>query len=120
MKCLVVDDSEDNTFILWKMLTKHGFEVAIADTAQQGLDLCAKAMPEIIFLDWKMPEMDGIEFLKRLHYIPEGNKACVIMCTGVNDANEVKMALKKGVRGYIVKPFTEATLLKQIDNVVSR
>ena len=62
-------------------------------------------MPEAILLDWNMPVMNGIEFLRQLRSEPGGDTPTVVFCTVENDIDHIRTALEAGANEYIMKPF---------------
>ena len=113
-KALVIDDCEDGRFILKKILNKTGLEVLVASGAVEGLAICEEQMPYFIFLDWWMPEVDGLEFIRRLRQMPGSDRPTIIMCTCEDEVSKVQLALKEGIDGYLVKPFNETDVHKHI------
>ena len=103
--CLIVDDSRVVRKIARKVLEDLGFVCTEAGDGQQALIDCMVQMPEVILLDWNMPIMNGIEFLRKLRQAPNGNFPKVVFCTTENDFSFVQEALKAGANEYIMKPF---------------
>ncbi len=103
--CIVVDDSRVIRMVARKILEELGFDVIEAENGQVALDLCRKSMPEGVLLDWNMPVMDGLEFLKELRKQPGGDQPKVIFCTTENDLNHIQEAISFGADEYIMKPF---------------
>ena len=62
-------------------------------------------MPDVILLDWNMPVMDGIDFLRELRNLPGGDIPKVIFCTTENDIESIQKAIDAGANEYIMKPF---------------
>jgi two-component system chemotaxis response regulator CheY len=103
--CLVVDDSRVIRKVARRILDEIGFEVAEAADGLEALAWCRAAMPDAILLDWNMPSMNGIEFLRRLREEPGGEAPVVIFCTVENDPARIREALEAGAAEYIMKPF---------------
>jgi len=103
--CLVVDDSRVVRMVARKILTELKFDVVEAEDGQQALDACFEKMPEAVLLDWNMPVMSGIEFLKELRKSSGGDKPIVIFCTTENDMAHMQEAIFEGANEYIMKPF---------------
>lgn len=103
--CLVVDDSRVIRKVARRILEEMGFEIAEAADGMEALAWCRAAMPDAILLDWNMPVMNGIEFLRRLRTEVGGEKPTVIFCTVENDIAHINEALDAGAREYIMKPF---------------
>jgi two-component system chemotaxis response regulator CheY len=103
--CLVVDDSRVIRKVARRILDEIGFEVAEAADGLEALAWCRAAMPDAILLDWNMPAMNGIEFLRRLREEPGGEAPVVIFCTVENEPARIREALEAGAAEYIMKPF---------------
>ncbi len=103
--CLVVDDSRVIRKVARRILEDLGFETVEAADGVEALAWCRTAMPEAILLDWNMPVMDGLEFLKQLRKEPDGDEPVVVFCTVENDLEHITRALEAGADEYIMKPF---------------
>lgn len=82
-----------------------GFKCIEAEHGQEAVEACEKQMPEVILLDWNMPVMSGIEFLRKLRTMPKGDTPLVIFCTTENDFNHIQEGMAAGANEYIMKPF---------------
>lgn len=114
MTCLVVDDSTTIRKVIRRMMEKMAFTVEEAENGQQALDYCLKTMPACIMLDWNMPVMSGIEFLKALRKTAGGDKPAVILCTTENEFSRIQEAMSEGANEYIMKPFTEEVIKEKL------
>ena len=103
--CLVVDDSRVIRKVSRRILEDLGFEVAEACDGVEALAWCNAMMPDSILLDWRMPGMDGLEFLRRLRAEPQGGQPKVIVCSVENEIERIREALDAGADEYIMKPF---------------
>lgn len=103
--CLVVDDSSVIRKVARRILEDLQFEVLEAADGQEALEMCREAMPDSIFLDWNMPVMDGLEFLKALRSEEGGEVPKVVFCTTENDVAHIAKAMRAGANEYIMKPF---------------
>ena len=103
--CLVVDDSRVIRKVARRILEDIGYEIAEAADGVEALAWCRAAMPDAILLDWNMPVMTGIEFLRRLRAEPGGETPVVVFCTVENDLAHIREALDAGANEYIMKPF---------------
>ncbi len=108
--CLVVDDSRVVRKVARRILESHGYRVAEAENGRQALIHCRREMPRGVLLDWNMPVMDGITFLRalRAEFGADGPK--VVFCTTENEVSQMAAALQSGAQEYIMKPFDEAIL----------
>ena len=103
--CLVVDDSKVVRMVARKILEALKFEIAEAENGQVALEKCRARMPDVILLDWNMPVMDGIEFLRALRKSAGGDAPRVVFCTTENDMAHIREAIGAGANEYIMKPF---------------
>ena len=104
-KCLVVDDSPIIRRILGVMLSRLGFALIEADTVQKALALCESALPDLVVVDWNLPDEDGISLVQQLRRLPGGEKMKLIMCTVERSVTHIETALSAGADEYITKPF---------------
>jgi len=115
--CLVVDDSRVIRKVARRMLEEIGFAVDEAGDGQQALDRCAQSLPQFILLDWNMPVMNGLDFLKALRQTPGGDGPVVVFCTTENDIEHIQAALEAGASEYIMKPFDREILEAKLASV---
>ena len=108
--CLVVDDSRVVRKVARRILESNGFAVTEAADGQIALDACRAALPDCILLDWNMPVMDGITFLKALRKEFGPDDPPVVFCTTENDLRHIEAAISSGAQEYIMKPFDEDIL----------
>ena len=103
--CLVVDDSRVIRKVARRILEELGFEVAEASDGADALSFCRTTMPDAILLDWHMPVMGGLEFLRRLRLEPGGEDPRVIFCSAETRLARIREALDQGAEEFIMKPF---------------
>ncbi len=104
--CLVVDDSRVVRKVARKIVEELGFNCEEVEDGKQAYDFCIeKQLPDVILLDWNMPVMTGIEFLRALRAHPIGGTPKVVLCTTENDFAFIQEALAAGADEYIMKPF---------------
>ena len=103
--CLVVDDSRIIRKVARRILEDMRFDIVEAGDGLEALQTCRRGMPDAILLDWAMPVMDGVDFLKQLRQEPGGDKPVVVFCTTENDVEKISEALRAGADEYLMKPF---------------
>lgn len=104
-QCLIVDDSRVIRKVARRILEELEFSIAEAGDGQAALDLCRKGMPDAILLDWNMPVMSGIDFLRALRQEDGGQDPVVVFCTTENDVGHITEAISAGANEFIMKPF---------------
>ena len=108
--CFIVDDSRVIRKVSRHILETLGFTVEEAENGQDGLNKCEGVMPDVVLLDWNMPVMSGIEFIKHLRQREGGDKPKVVFCTTENDVAHIREAISAGADEYVMKPFDHETL----------
>jgi two-component system, chemotaxis family, chemotaxis protein CheY len=111
---LVVDDSRVVRKFARRVLERAGIDVEEAENGQVALEACRARLPRFILLDWNMPVMTGIDFLRalRLEFGPERPE--VIFCTTESELGRIVEALDSGAQEYVMKPFDDAILLGKL------
>ena len=118
MRVMVVDDSKTMRNIIKSILNQLGYsEVEEACDGQDALTKVAAFNPDLLLVDWNMPNMDGLAFVKT--YREQGNKTPIIMVTTENEKTRIVEAIKAGVQNYVVKPFTPDVLGERIKDTMA-
>ena len=120
MKLLVVDDSSTMRRIIKNTLGKLGYKDILEgeDGVQGWTQLDANPDVDMLITDWNMPEMNGLELVKKTRADARFADLPIIMVTTEGGKTEVITALKAGVNNYIVKPFTPAVLKEKLAAVI--
>lgn len=103
--CLVVDDSRVIRKVARKIIEELDFSCDEAADGAEALEKCRSAMPAAILLDWNMPVMNGLDFVKALRREETGDRPIVVFCTTENDMAHITEALRAGADEYVMKPF---------------
>jgi two-component system chemotaxis response regulator CheY len=103
--CLVVDASKVVRTVARRILEELDFSVDEAEDGQIALDACSVMMPDAILLDWNMPVMNGLDFLRALRSRADGGHPVVVYCTTENEMTFIQEAIAAGANEYIMKPF---------------
>lgn len=111
---LIVDDSSTIRKIVRGMLEGFGFSCAEAENGQVAYHYCARTRPDMIMLDWNMPVMTGIEFIRALPSIFTHDIPQVIFCTTESDMAFISQALDAGAVDYVIKPFEKNILREKL------
>ena len=115
--CLIVDDSKVVRTVARKILEDLNFAIYEAEDGQVAMNVCNRQMPDAILLDWNMPVMDGIEFLRELRKSAGGEAPMVIFCTTENDLAHIEEAIAAGANEYIMKPFDSEIIQSKFSQV---
>ncbi|HWV22275.1 MAG TPA: response regulator [Devosia sp.] len=113
--CLIVDDSTVVRKVARRILEDLDYAVEEAEDGQEAFDKCKANMPDAILLDWSMPIMSGLEFLKLLRAFIGGEKPRVVYMTVEHDIGAIAMARKEGADDYMMKPFDRQSLEAKFD-----
>jgi two-component system chemotaxis response regulator CheY len=115
-KALVVDDSKAVRMILARTLKELGFEVREAANGREALEVIEteKDAVSLVLADWNMPEINGLELLKRLRQKPELASLVVVMVTTETELDQMAAALEAGANEYVMKPFTKDILVEKL------
>ncbi len=119
MKIMLVDDSRTIRNIQKNVLSQLGHtDVVEAEDGVKALASFNQQVPDLMLVDWNMPNMDGITLVRKIR---EVNKSVpIIMCTTEAEKSRVLEAIKAGVNNYIVKPFTVESLGEKINQTLSK
>ena len=115
--CLIVDDSRIIRKVARRIIEGLGYEVDEAADGAEALAYCVGAMPDVVLVDWNMPVMDGITFLRRLRATPGGDRPKVLFCTIETRPERIAEALAAGADDYVMKPFDGEILQSKLTAV---
>ncbi len=116
-QCLVVDDSKVIRKVARHILESLDLAVDEAEDGRIALDRCQRSMPDVVLLDWNMPQMTGLEFLQELNRRKLPNQPKVIFCTTENGLGHIRAAVEAGADEYVMKPFDRETLESKLQLV---
>ncbi len=115
---LIIDDDIWMQRILSKTLASYGFKIShLASNGYDGVGLAVEHLPTIIILDILMPELSGHQTLKILKHIKVTKHIPIIMISALSDMENLGMAVKSGIAGFISKPFTRSTIFDKLVDV---
>ncbi len=114
---LVCDDAAFMRMMIKDILTKNGYNIAgEAENGQKAVEKYNETKPDLVLMDITMPEMDGIQALKKIKEMDPG--ASVIMCSAMGQQAMVIEAIQSGAKDFIVKPFQAERVLEAVKKVV--
>jgi two-component system chemotaxis response regulator CheY len=102
--CLVIDDDSASRFYLSEVAKNCNFEVLEAHNGLYALEICKKSMPDVIIVDWMMPEKNGIDFMKDLKDIETEKHPKVVMCSARFSNQDISTGIEAGAEEYLRKP----------------
>jgi len=115
VRTLVVDDSRAMRAILRRMLRELGYEVLEAGNGREGLECLRKVgAVDLALVDWNMPEMNGLDFLREVRKEPTYSGMIMMMVTTETEMEKVMEALRMGASEYVMKPFTKEVILEKL------
>lgn len=116
-KILIVDDQFGIRMLLNEVLRKEGYETYLASNGMEALGLLSLHQADLVFLDMKIPGMDGIEILKKMK--EHSPQVKVIMMTAYGELDLINTALSTGAIGYLPKPFDILELINLSKKYIS-
>jgi two-component system, chemotaxis family, chemotaxis protein CheY len=115
MLALIIDDSRTVRLIVAKILREVGIEVVQASNGREALDrLVENPDVELVLVDWNMPEMNGLEFIRAVRSRCEYQLVRIMMVTSEAEQEQVLQALDAGANEYLMKPFTREVLIAKL------
>ncbi|MDP2360511.1 MAG: response regulator [bacterium] len=115
MKALIIDDSSTMRLLLARLLDELGVTHAQAANGREAMEALAREGPfDFALVDWQMPVMDGIEFIRIARESYTRDELKLLMVTSVNQIESVMEALEAGADEYIMKPFSREALLEKL------
>jgi two-component system, chemotaxis family, chemotaxis protein CheY len=121
MKILVVDDFSTMRRIVKNILKQLGYEnIEEAEDGVQAYSKLKGSSFEFVVTDWNMPNMDGLEFLKKVRSDADLKTMPVLMVTAEAEKDKVIAAIQAGVNNYVVKPFTAEVLKEKMDKIAEK
>lgn len=118
-KIFAVDDSRTMRAMLENTLSAAGFDVALAEDGQEGLDKLDKIAPDLVITDINMPRLDGFGFIEGIRAQPSHKAMPILVLTTESGAELKARARAAGATGWIVKPFDDEKLVAAINRIVA-
>lgn len=103
---LIVDDLEENRTLLQRALKSSGYATESAASGLEALSKLSQRLPDLVLLDWMMPQLSGLETLRAIRERHSSSRLPVIMCTAIGEEMSVVAALNAGANDYMTKPIS--------------
>ncbi len=116
-KILICDDTAAIRNFLSSILKNENYQIFEAENGEQAVNNYQAINPDIVFMDFMMPKVDGIEALEKIKEIDTNAK--VIMCSSISDPYTINSAIDKGAISYIVKPFTSEKIIETVNKFLN-
>src|SRR3990172_5186995 len=115
MSVLVIDDSRAMRAVLGQILRQMGYEVVEAANGREAIDrLNAVGKPQFVLVDWNMPEMNGLDFIRAVRDETQHRDLPIMMVTTETETSQVVKALAAGANEYVMKPFTKEIIQEKL------
>jgi two-component system chemotaxis response regulator CheY len=115
MHALVIDDSRAMRAFLRQILGQLGFQVSDAPNGRVGLEqIRHEGAPNVVLVDWNMPEMDGLDFIRAVRADKAYRQLPIMMVTTETEMSQVVKALAAGANEYVMKPFTKEIIREKL------
>jgi two-component system chemotaxis response regulator CheY len=115
MHALIIDDSRALRRILGDMLRQLGVDVSEACNGREGLDALQQgSVPDVVLVDWNMPEMNGLEFVRAIRSTPRFDRLPLMMVTTETELEQMTTALTSGANEYVMKPFSKECIADKL------
>ena len=119
LSAILAEDDPDIQLVARLALKRAGFNVTVVGNGQEALEAVQRTPPDVILLDWMMPELDGPETCRRLKSDPATAGIPVVFLTAKSQEAEIQRGLSLGAAGYVTKPFDALALGQQIKDIVA-
>ena len=117
-KVVVIDDEPFILMMIEDKLKRAGIEVVALNESITAVEVIRKEMPDLILMDWMMPEISGLEVCRDLKADPELKDITIFMLSAKGQEEDIKRGVESGVAKYLTKPFSPKTLLQDVKTVI--
>ncbi len=120
-KILIVEDEKILGEMYYDKFIQAGFEVILAHSAEEGIEVVSKEKPDLILLDILLPRANGVSFLAKLRKIPEFSSIPVVVFSNFDDPETKKKALQLGIKEYLIKTnFTPQEIVEKVKSYLAQ
>lgn len=120
MNVILAEDDPDIQLVARLALKRAGFTVKVVGNGQEALEAVRQQQPDVVLLDWMMPELDGPETCRQLKADPMTAAIPIIFLTAKSQEAEIQRGLSLGAVGYVTKPFDALALGQQVRDIIDR
>src|SRR5690606_31934127 len=120
VKILIIEDEAAIREMVAMSLSRNGYEIHQAESAEEGFSQLNEVVPDLILLDWMLPGMSGVDFAKRIKKDPLCRDIPIIMLTARGEEEDKVRGLEVGADDYVTKPFSPRELVARIKAVLRR
>ena len=118
VKIIVIEDNKQNMYLFVFLLEKHGFEVLQAINGETGIKMVLNSNPDLILLDWQLPDISGLEVTKRIKSFDKVKSTPIIFCTSNVMPGDKEKAFEAGATAYIEKPINPELFMYEIKSYI--
>ena len=115
--CLIVDDSEVIRTIVVRMIEELELKSEQADNAAAGVAYCQNQKPDVVLLDWDLPSMGALDFLRGAGELEQEMRPAIVLCATENDPQQFSLAKAAGAEYHILKPFDKPALQSVLQEI---
>lgn len=119
-KILLIEDNEQNRYLLSYLLERHGYEVHCASEGRRGIEIAVQLTPKVILLDIQLPVLDGYSVARALRDHSQLRDTPIIAVTSYAMPGDHEKALQAGCSGYIEKPIDATTFVAEMESILQR
>lgn len=117
-RILLIEDSPTDTAVLTRLLEKHGHRVLASASAEEGIEVCKRELPDMVLMDVVLPGMNGFQATRAITREPSTKHIPVLIVSTKGMETDRAWGMRQGARDYIVKPPSEDALLARIDQLL--
>jgi len=117
-RILLIEDSPTDTAVLTRLLERHGHQVMASGSAEDGIEVCKRELPDVVLMDVVLPGMNGFQATRALSREPSTKAIPVLIVSTKGMDTDRAWGMRQGARDYIVKPPSEDALIARIDQLL--
>jgi DNA-binding response OmpR family regulator len=115
-RILIIDDDQRFMTMVQSMLQEEGYDIVSCSNAREGIEKLGQFDPDVLLLDWQMPDITGIDVINTIRKEQKYNDLYIIMLSGRIMTDNIVTAIKAGAEDYVIKPFSPEELMARVFN----